>query len=394
MTDIVVISRASFTTVNRAVYRELVKYGWNVEILVPERLDFSGHHKYPDERTPADPPIHQLSLSSDHQRLHTYRGLFRLLKKLNPRVIYLDNDPASRLSVELGLWAKLRGVALVCQSCENQSRRFSTSFSRMGVKGIINAGLIKIFVALARPNIDDVLVINSDGIQVLNELGFAGKVSLIPLGFDADLFYPDMRKRENIRNQLKLDKTTVAYFGMIRRPKGVHLLIEALGNLMDLEWQLLIDEFGLYSDNYQTFIQELIRETGITSRVVFFDAKHEEMPAYMNAADIVVLPSITTAGSKEQYGRVISEAMACGRMVIVSDSGALPELVSDAGLCCRQNDVEALENALREAITKPEMRADLGMRAHKRAHSTLSVAKQAEIMNNIFLKIVGSRLKI
>jgi glycosyltransferase involved in cell wall biosynthesis len=178
---------------------------------------------------------------------------------------------------------------------------------------------------------------------------------------------------------------------MLRKIKGVHILVRALGKLIDLNWQLMIDKFGLYSDGYQAHIQTLIHETGIASRVVFFDAKHEEMPDYINAADIVVLPSITTATSKEQYGRVISEAMACGRMVIVSDSGALPELVSDSGICFRQNDVDDLEDVLRRAITGPEMRVDFGMRAHKRAHSELSIIKQAEIMDGVFQKVVKYR---
>jgi glycosyltransferase involved in cell wall biosynthesis len=383
LVDILAISHASSVAINRAIYRELAKNGWKVEIVIPDKLKYPVGYINSSERKELDPPIYALPLSSNNPRLHTFKGLWRLLNRLKPKIIYLDNDPASRLSVMVGIWSGIHKSALVCQSCESMSRRLLAAFSRAGIKGLINSGLIQIISMLAKPNIEHIFVINTAGIQVFKELGYNGKISQIPLGFDSTLFYPDQQKREDTRKRFNLEKTTVAYFGMLREEKGVHLLIEVLASLMDLEWQLLMDRFGIYANPYSNYIKRLIHDKGISSRVVFFDARHEEMPYFMNAADIVVLPSISTRTSKEQYGRATSEAMACGCMVIVSDCGHLPDLISDAGLCFKENDIDSLRSYLRMAITNPQLRSSFGKKSYMRAHSELSVKRQAEIITEI-----------
>ena len=103
----------------------------------------------------------------------------------------------------------------------------------------------------------------------------------------------------------------------------------------------LIDDFG-HNAATMGWLDRAIDEAGIRDRTVTFTALHDAMPNYMRAADIVVMPSII----KEQYGRVAPEAMACETAVIVSDAGALPELVGDAGIIVPQGDVVALAKAL------------------------------------------------
>jgi glycosyltransferase involved in cell wall biosynthesis len=373
--------------VNRSVYRALREKGWKIEILIPDKFKVSGQYIYPESRTDSDPPIHRLTITSDQLRLHTYKGLISLLDRLRPKMVLLDNDPASRLAIELGVWTRLNKSYLICQSCENMSRKLGPSFSRAGIKGLLKSFFIQLLSMLAKPNIKHLFVINADGVQVFKDLGYDGKVSEMPLGFDPMLFYPDRSKREQVRKALRLDRVTVAYFGRLTKEKGVHLLIQALKDLMDLEWQLLLDRFEVYSDEYQEYIHTLIVESGISSRVVFFDAKHEEMPSYMNAADIVVLPSISSPNWQEQYGRVAAEAMACGCTTIVSTSGNLPNLVGDSGLYFNENDVSDLRNVLRKVITNPALRSSFSEKGCERSHALLSVIKQAQILDTFFKKL-------
>jgi glycosyltransferase involved in cell wall biosynthesis len=58
---------------------------------------------------------------------------------------------------------------------------------------------------------------------------------------------------------------------------------------------------------------------------------HDEVPAYLNAMDLLCAPSLTTPSWREQLGRMVVEALACGVPVISSDSGELPFVVADAG---------------------------------------------------------------
>jgi glycosyltransferase involved in cell wall biosynthesis len=88
--------------------------------------------------------------------------------------------------------------------------------------------------------------------------------------------------------------------------------------------------------------------------------------------------------SKEQFGRVVTEALACGRCVIVSDSGALPEIVGDAGIVVAQGDAEALASALQRAMGDEGLRASLGERGRVRAAGRFSTVRQADALEAVF----------
>ena len=69
----------------------------------------------------------------------------------------------------------------------------------------------------------------------------------------------------------------------------------------------------------------------------------------------MVVPSLTTPQWKEQYGRIIAEAMACGVPVVGSDSGAIPEVIGDAGLVVSENDPMALADALSRLMSDQKL---------------------------------------
>src|SRR5207245_3300012 len=86
---------------------------------------------------------------------------------------------------------------------------------------------------------------------------------------------------------------------------------------------------------------------------------HHEVPRYLERMTALVLPSLTTPTWKEQFGHVLIEAMACGVPVIGSDSGAIPEVIGDAGLVVPEGDVAGLAEALRRPASTPGLRTHL-----------------------------------
>jgi glycosyltransferase involved in cell wall biosynthesis len=387
MIDILAVSPPSFVDVNRAIYRELAKRGWSVEVVIPDSNKYADGIRFPDEKRVDDPPLHRLPLTSLNQRLRTFQGLSKLLSRRRPRIVYIDSDPASLMTIKAGLWGRRNGAHIVCQSCDNLSRTFNASFERSGFRGILSVTAIRMLACAARPNVAHIFSINTDGLRVFSELGFK-YISLIPLGFDPVIFHPDVNVRKLTRAKLGLQQLTIAFFGMLRWTKGVHILIEALEGLMEYDWQLLMDDFGVYQESFTGRLKEMLGRSPVGQRVVFFDAEHREMAAYMNAADIVVLPAISTPTVKEQYGRAVAEAMACGRMVIISDSGALPEIVGNAGLKIPENNVQALRMALKQALQDPILRQQYSENAFDRAQNKLSINNQAEIMTQTFKRLL------
>jgi glycosyltransferase involved in cell wall biosynthesis len=90
------------------------------------------------------------------------------------------------------------------------------------------------------------------------------------------------------------------------------------------------------------------------------------MPAYLGQLDILVLPSRTSANWKEQFGRILVEAMACEVTVIGSDSGEIPNVIGEAGLIFAEDNVEELYNHLLTLLKDDILRRRLGRLGRER----------------------------
>ena len=119
-------------------------------------------------------------------------------------------------------------------------------------------------------------------------------------------------------------------------------------------------------------------------RVVFIHPTHTGIADYMNAADWVIVPSVSTPSWKEQYGRVAAEAMACGRTVVASRSGALPDLLNGYGLLFEEGNVQGLKEILENLISgKSGGRFDETAIADY-ALRNLSIQRQKALMEEAF----------
>jgi glycosyltransferase involved in cell wall biosynthesis len=97
------------------------------------------------------------------------------------------------------------------------------------------------------------------------------------------------------------------------------------------------------------------------------------MPEVYPKMDVLVLPSLEIARWKEQFGRVLVEAMASGVPVIGSRSGEIPNVVGEAGLLFDPGDVQSLVEQLRNLKETPDLWETLRKRglARVRKHFTL-----------------------
>jgi glycosyltransferase involved in cell wall biosynthesis len=144
--------------------------------------------------------------------------------------------------------------------------------------------------------------------------------------------------------------------------KGVQILLEAVAGLRD-DWALRLIGDGPYLAE----LQALSTKLGLGRRVIFEAyVPSREMPRRLNELDVLVLPSLTRRNWKEQFGRVLIEAMACEVPVIGSSSGEIPNLIGDAGLIFPEGDSQALRNALCKLMHDPDLRAELGQRGRAR----------------------------
>ena len=102
-------------------------------------------------------------------------------------------------------------------------------------------------------------------------------------------------------------------------------------------------------------ILDWAKTRGWSDRVRIMLARHDEVPSYLGTMDMLVAPSQTTCHWKEQFGRMLIEAFACGVPVIGSDSGEIPYVIGDAGRVVGEKDVLGWAAAIIELLDRPDL---------------------------------------
>lgn len=147
---------------------------------------------------------------------------------------------------------------------------------------------------------------------------------------------------------------------------------------------------------FKSEVGSLIKELGMDDSVVFVSARGDEMPLYMNAADVVVYPTIFPKG--EAFGIAPVEAMACGRPVIVTNSGGLVESTSHNinGLIVDKNP-ESLARELAESIDRlladREFAEFLGRNGREVAVERFDSRKMASRMEDLYYRLANGHVK-
>jgi glycosyltransferase involved in cell wall biosynthesis len=109
------------------------------------------------------------------------------------------------------------------------------------------------------------------------------------------------------------------------------------------------------------------------------DVVHDQVPAYINAMDVMCAPSQTMPNWKEQFGRMVVEAFASGVTFVGSDSGEIPYVVKDAGVIVGEKDEAGWAEAIAELLENPRRRAEFAAGGLQRAHDEFAwpvVARQ------------------
>jgi glycosyltransferase involved in cell wall biosynthesis len=182
-----------------------------------------------------------------------------------------------------------------------------------------------------------------------------------------------------------LDGFTVGFAGRLVPQKGVDLLLRAIQSLPEDTRGLIVGD-----GPERGTLQALARELGIAERVHFTGAlpAHTDVPRYMSAMDVFVLPSVTTPKIKEQFGLVLVEAMVCGVAVVGSSSGEIPRIVGETGLVFREGDAADLTRQL-ERLRDPVYRERLAGQGRERALREFSWSAVADKTYAAYRELMG-----
>jgi len=292
------------------------------------------------------------TLATGNGTRHAYlSGLFDAVRTLKPDVIDLFEEPFSVVALQTLIARDLFApqAALVFYSAVNVDRRW-----RLPYRAIEH---------LLLRRADGAHVPNADVRPILRRKGMLqAPIDVVPLGVDPERFAN--------ASPMDLDSTPrprVGFLGRLEPVKGLSTLVDA-SRLLRSEASLVVAGDG----PDRQALDERVRWLGAI--------EHADVPAFLKSLDVLVLPSVTILPlHREQFGRVLVEAMAAGVPVIGSTSGAIPDVIGDAGIVVPERDASALAQAIDQLLGDPSLRRTLVERGRKRveAHFTWSVvAKQ------------------
>jgi glycosyltransferase involved in cell wall biosynthesis len=292
--------------------------------------------------------------------LHWYRDLARVLREFRPDVIDLWEEPWGLVSVQAA-WLRNRhlpATRLIIETEQNIDKHLPFPFERFRTFVLNNADLV-----IGRSN---------EATAVIRGKGYRGPTIVIPNGVDTAVF--KQIDRMKVRQSLGVSGFIVGYVGRLVEEKGTEDLVDALGFLPDH-----INVAFVGAGPLRVALEKRAMARNVGHRIHFFSSQPPgALAEMMNAFDILALPSRTTRRWKEQFGRVIIEAHACGLPVVGTRSGAIPDVVGSGGIVVAERDPRALSAAISRLEQEPTLRADMGRQGQAQVESKYTWERVAE----------------
>ncbi len=175
-------------------------------------------------------------------------------------------------------------------------------------------------------------------------------------GIDKTIFYPVEKEeaQDYIHNHYNLKFPFLLFVGTIEERKNVIGLLNIFEKIYKQipHCLVLIGKKGFKSDEVFSKIQDM----KCRDRIFYLDyiQDHSELRWFYSATDLFVFPSF-----EEGFGIPPLEAMACGCPVIVSNQGALPEVVGPTGIIISPDDIDTFSTTILEILNNKEMSENL-----------------------------------
>jgi len=184
-------------------------------------------------------------------------------------------------------------------------------------------------------------------------------------GFEVEFYQSNEDKHQQLKKELGLDgRFIVGHFSRLSPWKGQHILLEALANCPEDVTAIFVGDALFGEQDYAQHLHEIVAELGLESRVRFLGFR-SDIVQLMSNCDLVAHTSI----APEPFGRVIVEAMLCGRSVVAAEAGGVVELVENAvtGWLVPPGNPTLLAEVITSCRNQPEVTGAIARQAQKEA---------------------------
>lgn len=266
------------------------------------------------------------------------------------------------------------------------------------IRDFLKTGAVERVFARTANRVVDALVANSAAVaRHAVALGFkASRVHTIPNGVDLSRFTPEGTLAP-IRSEFGWAKNApvVGVVGVLARWKGQATFLRAAHEVLRHvpHARFLVVGGDIYRTDghgeYQSELAHLVEELGLAPFVQFAGYR-TDVPAIMRALDVVVHASI----DPEPFGRVIAEAMACGRPVVSTRGGGADEIVAGTSLlesAVPRGDAPAMAAAIRSLLEDPGRAEAGGLDGRRRAVEHFDIRDHARRMLELYRSLLDRR---
>lgn len=296
-------------------------------------------------------------------------GAMRAIRSFRPDVIHVEQEVFALSSFQFALLARASRIPSIYFGWENTDRPLA--LPRRWTR--------KYVLKQARA----VICGNRDNERLVRRWGFTRETILAPqLGVDPQFFRP---KSVVARSQQEF---TIGFVGRLVHEKGVDLLLTAFAGVIAEcpNARLVIAGTG----PLKRALLELAHELAIADRISWRDfLPHAAVPEFMQQLDVLVLPSRSVAGWKEQFGHVLIEAMSTGVPVIGSDCGEIPNVIGREDLVFPEKDHNTLKSILARMYNDSSWRRDIGRFCIRRVNERYTHDRIAEQLVDLYRRVIA-----
>jgi glycosyltransferase involved in cell wall biosynthesis len=273
------------------------------------------------------PGVRIIAIDGDSTRGQAIR-VFCTVRQMRADVVWVQEEPHVWLTLVVLLALRFRRKPrIVVAACENIFPR------PRGWRDVVRRWLWR--------RVDAVAAVADASIDGLRDGGMPTDVAtatLVAGNFPAPIDVEPMPLPFDQRE----GKFIVCFAGRVCVDKGVQVLLDAMQQLPPRVCLVIAGDGPLMRE-----VQRVADEPALRGRVHMMGLLPKaDLWRLYAASDCLVLPSITMPMWKEQFGGVLADAMSIGLPIVGSDSGAIPQVVGDAGLICPEGDAAELAKAL------------------------------------------------
>lgn len=215
----------------------------------------------------------------------------------------------------------------------------------------------------------------------------ADNISVVYGGVDAALFNPGLRQTSQFRQEIGADKSEVL-IGLLARldpVKGHEFALEAIARISRLPARFRLVIVGYEAERTYSWVNSLATSLGISDRI-FCAGYRNDLPNVLGALDLGLISSI----GSEANSRAALEFMACGKPVIASAVGVIPEIIQnqEQGIIVSPRDSEQLGNAIEKLVVNSVLRQNMGKSARQKVLDNFSLEKFGSVMEGVYAKLL------